>query len=101
MSRPSIPIELIDAIIDQVSLIPFKNYLTLLAPNYKLGSPTRTSTLSSCALVSRAFVSRCQKHIFNTIDLDRRKPRGMYLSEKREKTNMSRYEPIVAHKPVS
>jgi len=80
MSRPTIPIELIDAIIDQVALIPFTNYLTLISsPNYKPGSPTgtRTSTLSSCALVSRALVSRCQKYIFDAIDLDRTKPRGM------------------------
>jgi len=80
MSSPTIPIELIEAIIDQVALIPFTNVLTLISsPNYKPGSPTgtRTSTLSSCALVSRALVSRCQKHIFNTIDLDRTKARGM------------------------
>jgi len=71
MSFPTIPTDLIDAIIDQVAL---------LTPTGKELGPTTssTSTLSSCALTSRAFVFPSQKHIFHTIDLGARLPRGVY-----------------------
>jgi hypothetical protein len=73
MSFPTIPTDLIDAIIDQVAL------LTL--TNKELGRTTSsTSTLSSCALISRAFVFPSQKHIFHTIDLGARLPRGVYYA---------------------
>jgi hypothetical protein len=65
MSSPTIPTELIDAIIDQVALLTPANN----EPGLK---KTSTSTLSSCALTSRAFVFPSQKHIFHTIDLARR-----------------------------
>jgi hypothetical protein len=59
MFSPTIPTELIEAIIDQVAL-----------PNPTNTDPgLEASTLSSCALISRAFVFHSQKHIFHTIDL--------------------------------
>ena len=63
MSFPTIPTDLIEAIIDWVAL---------LEPGLK------DSTLSSCALTSRAFVFPSQKHIFHTIDLGARPPTGVY-----------------------
>jgi hypothetical protein len=59
MFSSTIPTELIDAIIDQVALLTPANN----EPGLK------ASTLSSCALISRAFVFHSQKHIFHTIDL--------------------------------
>jgi hypothetical protein len=69
MSSPTIPAELIDAIVDQVALLTAANN----EPGLK---KTSTSTLSSCALTSRAFVFPSQKHIFHTIDL----ARGVYYA---------------------
>jgi hypothetical protein len=72
MSFPTIPTDLIDAIIDQVAL--------LTPTNKDLGRRTSsTSTLSSCALTSRAFVFPSQKHIFHTIDLGPRLPKVYYV----------------------
>jgi hypothetical protein len=72
MSFPTIPTDLIDAIIDQVAL--------LTPTNKELRRRTSsTSTLSSCALTSRAFVFPSQKHIFHTIDLGSRLPKLYYV----------------------
>jgi hypothetical protein len=71
MSFPIIPTELIEAIIDQVALLT----PTSKEPGLITSS---TSTLSACALTSRAFVFPSQKHLFQTIDLDARRPRGLY-----------------------
>ena len=68
MSFPTIPTDLIEAIIDWVALLTPTNK----EPRLK------ASTLSSCALTSRAFVFPSQKHIFHTIDLGARLPRGVY-----------------------
>ena len=69
MSFPTIPTDLINAIIDQVALL-----------DKELGCTTSsTSTLSSCALTSRAFVFPSQKQIFHTIDLGSHLPKPYYL----------------------
>jgi hypothetical protein len=65
MSFPTIPADLIEAIIDWVAL---------LEPGLK------ESTLSSCALTSCAFVFPSQKHIFCIIDLSARPPTGVYYA---------------------
>jgi hypothetical protein len=61
MSFPTIPTDLIEAII---------GWVALLEPGLK------KSTLFLCALTSRAFVFPSQKHIFCTIDLGARPPTG-------------------------
>ena len=68
MSFPTIPTDLIEAIIDWVALLAS----TSTEPGLK------ASTLSSCALTSRAFVFPSQKHIFRTIDIGARSPTGVY-----------------------
>ena len=60
MSEPTLPSELMEAIIDEVGL---KGDIT---------------TLKQCALVSKNFVYQAQKYLFHTIDLDRRLPRKKY-----------------------
>ena len=64
----SFPTDLIEAIIDWVAL---------LTPTDKEPG-LKASTLSSCALSSPAFVFPFLKHIFRTIDLGARLPRGLY-----------------------
>ena len=60
MSEPTLPSELMGAIIDEVGL---KGDIT---------------TLKQCALVSKDFVYQAQKYLFHTIDLDRRLPWKKY-----------------------
>lgn len=60
MSQPTLPSELIEAIIEEV------------------GMKDDVTTLKQCALVSKDFVYQAQKHLFRTIDLDRRLPRKKY-----------------------
>jgi hypothetical protein len=68
LSFPTIPTELIEAIIVWVALLTSTNK----EPELK------ASTLSSCALTCRAFVFPSQKYIFHTIDLGARPPTGLY-----------------------
>lgn len=60
MSQPTLPSELIEAIIEEV------------------GMKDDVTTLKQCALVSKDFLYQAQKHLFRTIDLDRRLPRKKY-----------------------
>ncbi|KJA20397.1 hypothetical protein HYPSUDRAFT_68580 [Hypholoma sublateritium FD-334 SS-4] len=60
IAPPTLPSELIEAIIEQV------------------GAKDDITTLKQCALVSKDFVHDAQKVLFRTIDLDRRLPRKKY-----------------------
>ncbi|KJA20412.1 hypothetical protein HYPSUDRAFT_43293 [Hypholoma sublateritium FD-334 SS-4] len=60
MTQPTLPSELIEAIIEEV------------------GAKDDITTLKQCALVSKDFVYEAQKVLFRKIDLDRRLPRKKY-----------------------
>ncbi|PBK79996.1 hypothetical protein ARMGADRAFT_95773 [Armillaria gallica] len=68
--QSSLPIELIEEILDHVNCLPAKDIQSILCHSSRGYNSGRVATLASCSLVCRAWLPRSRFHLFRSVYLE-------------------------------